>query len=104
MYDRKIINHLSDCIVACNYCATACAEEEMNMEACIKQNLHCAAVCEALLKVLSQKSKNITTLLNACIEECERCEAECRKHKHDHCQECADVCKACLEACRSLAA
>ena len=41
--------------------------------------------------------------MRECIELCKQCHAECAKHPHNYCQQCAQACQECLDACRAYA-
>ncbi|WP_419150467.1 four-helix bundle copper-binding protein [Paraburkholderia kururiensis] len=34
---------------------------------------------------------------------CDACAAQCEKHEHEHCRQCAQACRNCAEACRAMA-
>jgi hypothetical protein len=101
-----LIHALGKCINACNYCADACLDEEnvKMMTTCIRTDRVCAEVCSTLNQVLSTKYKDVQGLIDYCIKVCEACAAECEKHEHQHCKDCAKACRECADACRSYAA
>lgn len=106
MRNQEILNKLSNCINACNYCADACLDEDnvKMMVQCIRIDRVCASVCATLADVLATKHKNVKGLLDYCIQICEECAQECEKHEHQHCKDCARACRECADACRKYAA
>ena len=64
------------------------------------------AACTGLASLAALGSKHLPKYAQACIEICESCEEECRKHEkvHEVCRECAESCKACIAECRKVAA
>ena len=101
----ELIKKLDVCIAACNFCASACLQEEhvKMMATCISNNLDCAEVCRTTAVLLARNSKHGKHLLKECIELCDACAEECGKHQHDHCQACAQACRECAGACRAAA-
>jgi hypothetical protein len=102
--NRELIEQILSCSSVCDYCAASCLEEE-NIEMlrnCIKLNLECAEICRATSIALSRGSSQAETLLNACVDACQRCADECSQHDHDHCAECAETCENCAEACSAF--
>ena len=72
------------------------------MAQCIQIDMECAAVCYATAQLMSLGSDKAKQLCAICADICEKCAAECAKHKTDHCQECADMCRKCAEECRRM--
>ena len=101
----QLIKKLDICIAACNFCASACLQEDdvKMMVKCIQQDLDCAEVCRTTAVLLARNSRHGKHLLQECIELCEACVEECSKHEQDHCQACAKACRECAEACRAAA-
>ncbi|HET8885655.1 MAG TPA: four-helix bundle copper-binding protein [Salinimicrobium sp.] len=107
MKNEDLIKTLYDCVAHCNNCADACLDEEnvKMMIGCIRLDRICAATCTATAEALSVKTKaDITGMLKACADICEKCSNECAKHEAQHCKDCAEACKRCAEACRNFAA
>ncbi|MFS2189122.1 four-helix bundle copper-binding protein [Mucilaginibacter sp. P25] len=100
---RVIIQKLLDCALACEHCATACLhEEDVKMMAnCISLDRDCADICVQGARLLQRDSVIAHQYLVLCEEICRLCAAECGKHQHDHCQECAKACIDCAEACHA---
>jgi hypothetical protein len=98
------VKHAMYCAAICNACADACSAEPMDMRRCIRLCTDCADVCTATYRVASRRTDHnrqvIRTMLAACIEACEVCEAECAKHDMAHCRRCAQMCRECAEDCR----
>jgi Cys-rich four helix bundle protein (predicted Tat secretion target) len=64
------------------------------------------AVCNALASLAAAESDYLKPLAKVCIEVCESCEKECRKHESQHaiCKETADSCMQVVTACKKLVA
>ena len=100
------------CAQTCTSCADACLAEEMvaQLRQCIRLNLDCADVCEAVARLGSRRTGSnedvIRKLLDACLTACRLCGEECQRHasRHEHCRVCADACRLCERACQSALA
>lgn len=96
--------HAMLCSLFCTSCADACSSEEMDMSQCIRNCLDCADVCAATARLAVRRTaQNIEVLraqLEACINACETCAAECERHDNPHCALCAKMCRECAEDCR----
>jgi hypothetical protein len=100
-----------ECQTVCSMCADACtaaaANEGAPLRQCIRLNQDCADLCVAVARWLSRGGKPDTTalrdLLEACVNICSSCAAECHKHAeaHPHCGICAAACERCARACRA---
>lgn len=98
-----------ECAQSCTSCADACLAEEMvaQLRQCIRLNLDCADVCEAMATVGNRRTGSneevIRKMLDACITACRLCGEECTRHAshHEHCRVCADVCRRCERACQA---
>ncbi len=99
--NTQLMQTIADCIAACNHCADACLNDDnpKAMANCIRTDLDCAAICGAAFNILARDSRGTETLLQLCVEYCERCAVECEMHETDHCQKCAQACRRCMEAC-----
>ncbi len=102
------VKHAMYCAAICNSCADACSAEEMDMRRCIRLCSDCADVCTATYRVATRRTDEnrqlIRTMLAACIEACETCEAECARHDNAHCKRCAQMCRECADDCRKALA
>ena len=109
------IDHLSqeeqDCIdncfeaaQACEWCADACLDEDMDMSRCIRLCRDVADIATLHARFMARDSGFSQNLAADCAEACEECADECEQHDHDHCQVCAEVLRECAESCRSMAA
>ena len=98
------------CSLACRACASACLSEPEveGMATCVRDDLDCATMCDAVadsLIRLNRSDKTLTTsLLATCIEACVQCAASCAPHAghHEHCKLCEQACSACEAACQAL--
>lgn len=97
----KLQSTLSQCIEACENCATSCLSEDNvgKMANCIQLDRDCADICALTLRFIARGSDYKRSMVQQCINICKACEAECRKHDHEHCQQCAEACHACHKAC-----
>ena len=95
------------CQTLCQACAASCLEElsqDGGRKACIKLCQDCADICGACANIGSRSGPLEAHIAAACAEACERCAAECGKHKDDKsCQACADQCKRCAQECKNQA-
>jgi hypothetical protein len=99
--NRDLIGSLTNCIVACEHCFTACFEESNldHLIKCIKLDRDCAEICALTLSFVARNSPEAASLVRTCAEICASCAEECEKHNHDHCRDCADACRECEEKC-----
>ncbi|MGI4743153.1 MAG: four-helix bundle copper-binding protein [Janthinobacterium lividum] len=102
--NQALLDALNACIASCEYCATACLQEEdvKMMVRCISLDRDCADICALTARYVARGSEHAQHILGECAEICKACGDECAKHTHmQHCQECADACRRCEEACRA---
>jgi hypothetical protein len=77
---------------------------------CIRLNLDCADACFATARIATRRAGGnvevIAPMLQACLEACRRCGAECAMHgEHmEHCRICAEACQRCEQACEAALA
>jgi Cys-rich four helix bundle protein (predicted Tat secretion target) len=107
---QGVIEAAAHCLMAGQACEEHCIEllgkGEKEMAACLGTVAEALAVCEALQRLASQKSKYLGRSAALALDVCKNCEDECRKHekKHETCKACADACAACATECKRLAA
>lgn len=97
-----------ECAQVCQGCADACLAEDnvAALRLCISLDLDCADICLATAGLLTRRTEGQSHLadaqLDVCIQACQACAAECRRHAdaHVHCRICAEACEACAEACQ----
>lgn len=101
--NRELINALTNCLQACENCATACLEEPnaASMATCIRTARDCADICSSAIRYLARDSRHSISLVGICADICAECAGECDKHDHDQCIECAKACRRCEESCRA---
>ena len=99
--NQILLDALNRCVAACEHCATACLSEEhvKHMVGCIRLDRDCADICALTARLVARGSVHAKHIMKECVEVCRLCEAECAKHNHTHCQQCAAACKACADAC-----
>lgn len=101
-------NECKECEKSCLGCADACLNElaagKADRKNCVKLCLDCADICGACSKIAARGGPLEATIAAACAEACEKCAAECEKHKDDKtCQACAEQCKKCAKECKEQA-
>jgi Cys-rich four helix bundle protein (predicted Tat secretion target) len=80
------------------------ATGDKSMGECAKTTSEMVAVCGALLALAAQGAPSLPKFATVCLEVCRRCEAECRRHAHPPCKDCAAACAACAAECMKIAA
>ncbi len=94
------------CQSMCQMCAADCLDElakgDASRKDCIKLCQDCADICGACANIGSRKGPLEANIAVLCAEACEKCAAECGKHKDDKtCQACAEQCRKCAKECRT---
>jgi len=93
-----------ECEKTCLACVDSCLDElagNADRKNCIKLCLDCADICGVCSKIAARGGPLEATIATACAEACEKCAAECEKHKDDKaCQACAERCKKCAKECK----
>jgi Domain of Unknown Function (DUF326) len=104
--NQQLLAALQACVAACEYCASACLQEDhvQMMTHCISLDRDCADICALTARFVARGSEHAPHLLRECAEICQQCADECGRHQHEHCQQCADACRRCAEACRQTMA
>lgn len=106
------IDHLSEkereCIENCNeateiaeWCADQCLGDE-EMAECARLCRDVADLTSLHARLMARGSEYDTHLAEACVDACEDCIDECRRHDAEHCQVTADVLEECAETCRDM--
>ena len=105
-----LIDTAMDCIKtgqACNdHCIELVKSGDTSIADCMSTVSEMLAACTALLQLASYQSRHLPAIAKVCIDVCNDCEKECRKHedKHVECKACANSCLDCIEACKKIAA
>jgi Cys-rich four helix bundle protein (predicted Tat secretion target) len=62
------------------------------------------AVCRAVVSLAAAESAYLKPLAKVCLDVCDSCEKECRKHEQRHaiCKETADACARMVAACKKI--
>jgi hypothetical protein len=100
---RECIDNCFEATQACEWCADACLDEEMDMSRCIRLCRDVADVASMHARFMVRDSSYSEDLAATCADLCEECADECEQHDHEHCQVCADVLRDCAETCRRMA-
>jgi hypothetical protein len=104
---QECINACMECAITCDFCASACLNEEnvKNLRRCIRLDLECAAICRAAAEVMSLNGQFSEQLCSLCAEVCHACAEECQRHAEmgmEHCRACAEVCRKCAAVCEEM--
>ena len=106
--NKALIATASECVGKGEICLSHCLEMlgtgDKSMAACAKTVNEMLAVCGALLSLAAQGVPSLSKLASVALDVCKRCEAECRKHAHKPCTDCAAACAACAAECKKIAA
>jgi hypothetical protein len=108
----RCIDDCFECAATCTGCADACLGEAEVVELvrCVRLNLDCADVCDAVGRVVTRQTETdlgvVRAAIEACVVTCRECAEECERHAHhhEHCRVCAEVCRRCEQACSDLLA
>jgi len=108
----RCIDDCFECAATCTGCADACLGEAEVVELvrCVRLNLDCADVCDAVGRVVTRQTETdlgvVRAAIEACVVTCRECAEECERHAHhhEHCRVCAEVCRSCEQACSDLLA
>ena len=108
----RCIDECVDCAATCTSCADACLGEAdvPELVRCVRLNLDCADVCDAVGRVVTRQTEPdlgvLRAAIEACLVICRACGDECERHAahHEHCRVCAEVCRSCEQACSDLLA
>ncbi len=94
------------CAAICNHCTTSCTmEADVKMMArCIQLDMECSIVCYTAAQLMSLGSKRAKDICKLCVDICDACSTECKKHDKEHCQECSKACEECALECRNMIA
>jgi hypothetical protein len=100
--NESVIAALNNCVALCNHCFDACLKENdiKPLADCIALDRQCADVCSLTAGWLAAGHKFADRLKSLCADICNACAAECEKHEHNHCRECARACRDCAAACQ----
>lgn len=90
--ERAVIEGVVQSINACGWCADQCVQlADKNMVECVRLCEDVTEIGEAALVLLSRRSRNTATVLQAFEQAAEACAVECSQHQHEHCQECVEA-------------
>ncbi len=108
----QVIDAVAACAQACTACADACLSESAEMlphlTRCIRDNLDCADVCDATVRVLSRHTgydANLTRAqVQAALAATRACGDSCAEHRdmHEHCRICEQACRQAQHALEGL--
>jgi len=106
--NKALVATSSDCVskgeICLSHCIDILASGDKSMAACAKSVDELLAVCGALHALAAQGAPSLGKLASVALDVCRRCEAECKKHAHPPCKDCATACAACAAECKKIAA
>jgi Cys-rich four helix bundle protein (predicted Tat secretion target) len=106
--NKPLAGSASDCVNKGEVCLSHCVEMlstgDKSMAGCARSVNELLAVCGALLSLAAQGAPSLSKLASVALDVCKRCEAECRKHGHIPCKDCAAACASCATECKKIAA
>lgn len=104
----KLKQSVSRCIISAEDCISHCiklmGKGDKSLEKCASASRDVIAACQAFLTLISNESSFSKKMAGICIEICESCIAECKKHasKHEACKTCMEACKNCIQEIKSI--
>jgi Cys-rich four helix bundle protein (predicted Tat secretion target) len=89
-----------------HHCFTEFGKGQTMLAQCASRVAEMVPVCQALASLASLESVHLKAYAKVCIDVCQACEDECRKHaKHAAiCGQCADSCAKVIAALKALPA
>ncbi|MBI4666946.1 MAG: four-helix bundle copper-binding protein [Nitrospinae bacterium] len=108
--NQALIDAAAGCATKGEICVSHCMDSfaagDTSLAACAKSVMETMALCQAVITLAAQNSKNLAATAKVAMAACKACEDECRKHeaKHATCKDCADACVKCYEECKKVAA
>jgi Cys-rich four helix bundle protein (predicted Tat secretion target) len=106
---RKAMESASECLTKAQICQTHCIEDLASgskmLADCLRTVNDVISACTAFISIASANSKFSKKTAELCIDICEACQKECKKHAshHEICKECGESCKACIEELKKVA-
>lgn len=100
----------NDCVGKAEICVNHCIEsikgKDLALVDCLSSVREMIPLCQGLSALAAYESKYLQSYAKICIQACEACIKECKKHadKHQFCADCAESCKKCIEECKKIAA
>ena len=89
-----------------HHCFTEFAKGQTMLAQCAARVAEMVPVCQGLASLASLESKYLKAYARVCIDVCQACEDECRKHANHAaiCGDCADSCAKVIAALKALPA
>jgi len=105
----------TDCLKACEACATICNETFHHCFEKVKDGhadhhriavitIDCQEFCGLASELMARESPLISVICLACADACKACAEVCSRHEDPQMKECVEACKKCETACRKMAA
>jgi len=105
---RALIDTAIDCIKNAEICAAHCvaslATGDTSLKDCLSTVLATQPMCSALARFAAIDAPRLKELAKLCIDVCDDCEKQCKKHAEHHavCKACGEACAACIKECKKL--
>lgn len=105
---QSVIDAALTCVnrgdVCLNHCITLLGSGDTSLKECIRTVSAMLPMCAALARFAALEAGRLKELAKLCIDVCEDCEAECKKHADHHaaCKACGESCAACIKECKTL--
>jgi Cys-rich four helix bundle protein (predicted Tat secretion target) len=97
-----------DCLKTGQTCLAHCMNTFKNKDTtlaeCAQRVEELLATCTMMSQLAAFDSRHFKSFLSGCIDVCNDCERECRKHEKQHaeCKACGDSCAACVKEMKPL--
>jgi Cys-rich four helix bundle protein (predicted Tat secretion target) len=97
-----------DCLKTGQACLAHCVDtfknKDTSLAECAQRVEELLATCTMMSQLAAFNSRHLKSFLTGCIDVCNDCERECRKHekKHAVCKACGDSCAACVKEMKPL--
>ena len=103
---RTALHCIRDGEACLDHCIDLFKSGDTSVADCADTVVEMLAMCNALMKMASAKSKHLSAVAKVCAAVCKDCKKECEKHadKHAACKACAKSCEECIKACEKIAA
>ena len=105
-----LVESALDCISTGQFCRDHCIAAiragDTTLVDCLAVVTDTLAICQTLVQFAASDNRHLPAFAAVCIEVCQDCENECRRHKETHaeCRACMDSCRDCIGELRKLVA
>ncbi|MGQ0674021.1 MAG: four-helix bundle copper-binding protein [Hyphomicrobium sp.] len=86
------------------HCIELLAKGDTSIAECLRRVSAMLPMCRALSQFAALDAARLKDLARLCIDVCDDCEKECRRHETHHavCKACAESCARCIKDCKAL--